>query len=90
MGHNHPNINKQKLFNYLIQAYETETNIDVMDNLHKYLSDKKTNFVMYIYDAFVFDVSKEDGRKVLEGIQDIVGSKFPINLKIGLDYGSLV
>ena len=87
---NQTNSNKQKLFNYLIQAYETETNIEVMVKLHEFLEGKDTNFVMYIYDAFVFDMSKKDGKETLDTLKDIVGDRFPINLKVGLDYGSLM
>ncbi|MBC8307565.1 MAG: hypothetical protein H8E55_68865 [Pelagibacterales bacterium] len=86
---NHPNINKQRLFNYLIQAYETETNIIVMKKLQEYLKEKKTNLVMYVYDAFIFDVAKEDGKDIIQDLQNIVSEKFPIDLKAGLDYGDL-
>ena len=86
---NHPTIHKQKLFNYLIQAYETETNINRMIKLQGFLEDKGTNFVLYVYDAFIFDLDKEDGREIIESIKEILGDKFPVKMKAGRHYGAL-
>ena len=46
------NMNPQKLFNYYIQAYETERNVKLLNKLHQYLLTRETNIVHYNYDSF--------------------------------------
>ena len=85
----HPKIHSQKLFNYYIQATETETNIRKIKIIQDYLKTKQTKLVLYIYDAFVFDVAKQDGKQTLVDLENILSDKFPIKLKIGTHYGAL-
>ena len=85
----HPKIHSQKLFNYYIQATETETNIRKIKVIQDYLKTKQTRLVLYIYDAFVFDVSKKDGKQTLVDLQTILSDKFPVKLKVGEHYGAL-
>ena len=86
---NHPKIHAQKLFNYYIQATETYTNVEKINEIQDYLENKKTKLVLYIYDAFIFDVSKTDGKQTLIDLQNILSEKFPIKLKVGKHYGAL-
>ena len=85
----HPKIHSQKLFNYYIQATETETNIRKIKDIQDYLEGKKTKLVLYIYDAFIFDFAKEDGKQTLLDIENILSEKFPVKLKTGEHYGAL-
>jgi len=85
----HPKIHSQKLFNYYIQATETETNIRKIKKIQDYLKNKQTKLVLYIYDAFIFDVSKQDGKQTLIDLENILSDKFPIKLKVGKHYGAL-
>ena len=85
----HPKIHSQKLFNYYIQATETETNIRKIKIIQDYLKTKKTRLVLYIYDAFIFDVAKSDGKETLIDLQTILNDKFPVKLKTGTHYGVL-
>ena len=85
----HPKIHAQKLFNYYIQATETYTNIEKINEVQQYLGNKKTKLVLYIYDAFVFDFSKEDHKQVLLDLHAILSDKFPVKLKTGIHYGAL-
>ena len=82
-------LNAQRLFNYYIQATETETNIRKIKIIQDYLKDKKTRLVLYIYDAFVFDVAKSDGKKTLSHLESILSDKFPVKIKMGKHYGAL-
>ena len=50
--------NQTKMFNYVIQALETHTNVVMLEQILEYLSDKKTQIVLYTYDAFLFDFSE--------------------------------
>ena len=85
----YPNIHAQKLFNYYIQATETETNIHKINEIQQYLGNKKTKLVLYIYDAFIFDFSKEDHKQVLLDLHTILSDKFPVKIKTGKHYGAL-
>ena len=83
-------LNAQKLFNYYIQAYETERNVTILNKLHTYLLEKKTNIVHYNYDSFLFDYSKEDGKETIHDIQKILQKDdFIIHSKVGNTYGTL-
>jgi hypothetical protein len=75
-----------KLFNYIIQSYETSTNVQLLELILDYLKDKKTKLVLYTYDAFLFDYSKED----INLIQEIINMiKYPVNIKQGKTYHGL-
>ena len=72
-----------KLMNYMMQSLETSNNIAILKDVLKYLRDKKSFITLYVYDAIVFDFSKEDGKQTLEDIKAIMerGGRFPIKFK---------
>jgi len=80
-------MNPQKLMNYIMQSLETSRNILILKNVLRYLQNKKTNVVLYTYDAFLFDFSKEDGKETLEDIKKILeeGTKYPVKFKYSKD-----
>jgi hypothetical protein len=78
------NPNPTKLFNYIIQSYETSTNIQILTNINELLKTKKSKLVLYTYDAVLFDFSKSDGPELLHQIQDIM--KYPVKTKYGSNY----
>jgi hypothetical protein len=80
-------MTQSKLLNYIIQSYETSNNVAMLDNILNYLKDKKTKLVLYTYDAFLFDYSKEDGKQLLTDIKDMI--HYPINVKQGKSYHGL-
>jgi hypothetical protein len=75
-----------KLLSYIIQSYETSTNIPLLELVFDKLKNKKTKLVLYTYDAFLFDYSEED-----EGlIQDIINMLgYPVGIKQGKTYHGL-
>jgi len=75
-----------KLLNYIIQSYETSSNVKMLEPILRYLRDKQTKLVLYTYDAFLFDYSKEDGN-ILADIQKMI--PYPINVKQGKSYHGL-
>jgi len=82
--------NKNKLFNYMIQSFETERNIKAILKLKEYLSEVKTNLVLYGYDSFLFDFNKEDGVEILRNIKNILEeNKYPTKIKMGTIYNSM-
>lgn len=84
--------NPNKLFNYILQATETEVSISSLKELNRYLKDKKTKAVLYTYDSILFDFHKEDGYKVLNDMMGIMkmGNRFPIKVYIGDSYDSVI
>jgi hypothetical protein len=87
---NYTDMNKNKLFNYLIQAYETESNIKTIIELKNYLYGKKTKLVLYGYDSFTFDYSKEDGVPTLTELKNILERNgHMIKAKAGSNYGDM-
>ena len=87
---NFDNLNPQKLFNYYIQAYETERNVKLLNKLHQYLLTRETNIVHYNYDSFLFDYSKADGVETIHEIKKILEQDgFITKTKVGHDYGDI-
>ena len=79
-------ISQTKLFNYVVQSKETSTNVGLLEKVLDYLKNKKTKIVLYTYDAFLFDYSKEDG----DILQDIVKLlEYPVTIKQGNTYHGL-
>ena len=84
---------------YLIQALETELNVKKILLIQDYLLDKKTKLVLYGYDSFLFDFSKQDGvetlkeiKRILEVKTDVPGDTEPYfytKSKMGLNYGEM-
>jgi hypothetical protein len=80
------NMTKSKLFNYIVQSKETSTNIQLLELVFNLLEGKKTKLVLYTYDAFLFDYSKEDGNLIQEIINIL---DYPVNIKQGKTYHGL-
>ena len=78
------NPSSTKLFNYIIQSYETSTNVKILTNLIELLKTKQTKLVLYTYDSVLFDFSKSDGPELLKQIQKIM--KYPVKIKYGSNY----
>jgi len=83
--------NRNKLFNYILQATETEVSMTAVKVVNEYLRDKKTKAVLYTYDSLLFDFHKEDGKVVLDKIMSIMkmGNRFPIKVYMGESYNTL-
>ena len=80
-------MNPQKLMNYVMQSLETSRNILILKEVLQYLKDKKTNLVLYTYDALLFDFHKDDGKNTLEEIEKILQEtgKYPVKFKYSKD-----
>jgi len=79
-------IKPQTLFNYTIQAVETEQNINVIKDIHAFLNDKKTKLILYTYDAMLFDLHPSEAN-IMKDISNIM--KFPVKCKTGRDYKNM-
>ena len=84
---NHKKITKTKLFNYYIQAVETEQNIKIIIELQRYLYMIKSSLILYTYDSFLIDFDKRDGEKALKNMKKILESDIYLTkVKVGFDY----
>ena len=81
-------MNPQKLFNYYIQAYETEHNIRVIKRFKEVLDDKQTKVVLCTYDSFLFDFNISDGLETLQKIKSAMD--IPSKVSIGANYGTMI
>jgi hypothetical protein len=83
------NVARNKLFNYIVQSYETSTNVQLLRSVLDYLDleNKKTKLVLYTYDAFLFDYSKEDGN-IISDLTKIL--EYPVSIKQGKSYHGLI
>ncbi len=84
---NHIEMNKQKLFNYYIQAYETEQNIIIMNDIFKVLEGYNSKLVLYTYDSFLFDFNMKDGINFMKKIKKAM--KYPIKAQFGANYDDM-
>jgi len=76
----------QKFFNYLLQATETEFNIEVMEKLKKLQLPLP---ILYTYDSFLFefDDSEVETIKLVKSVLESYG--FPVKADWGIDYGKV-
>jgi hypothetical protein len=95
---NYEDMNRNKVFNYLIQSFETEVNIKRILLIQDYLLGKKTKLVLYGYDSFLFDFSNQDGVETLTKIKNILEMETDLpeakpyyftKSKMGLNYGEM-
>ena len=63
--------------------------MQVVKELDEFLKDKNSTLILYVYDSFLFDFSKSDGKETLVKIKEIVSKKHPIKMKVGKNYNVL-
>jgi hypothetical protein len=77
----------QKYFNYLLQATETEFNIEVMKKLKE---EGLPLPILYVYDSFLFQFPTDGDTNVVKGIKSVLESfGFPIKASWGMDYSKV-
>lgn len=75
-----------KLLNYLLQALETATNVEILWDVIKLLKNKKTKIVLYTYDSILLDIDKDDIH-ILPLIEQIfTNRKLTIKFNKGTNY----
>ncbi len=82
------NHNPQKVFNYYLQALETETNVMVIKKINQLLEGRKTKLVLYTYDSFLFDLHIEE-EGVLDKIKTILDGIAPTEMSRNKTYGNI-
>lgn len=80
-------LNKNQVFNYMIQSEETAKNVHKIFNINDYLSVNKlkTKLIFTNYDSFLFDVVESE-KNHLENIYKELTTEFPMKTSIGKNY----
>jgi hypothetical protein len=85
-----PEMNKNKLFNYILQALETERNILIINKLSKELKGYKSVPVLYTYDSILFDVSEDEIDTYPKKVKEIMEwGEYPVKVEVGDDYKNM-
>ena len=83
-------INPQKVFNYLLQATETELNMDTMGKVLEFIRQTDIELTLYTYDSFLFSYPLDTPKEHALKLKEIVESNgFPIKASWGTDYSKL-
>ena len=83
-------MNPYKLFNYLLQAAETERNCIMINKIHNLLDGKKSKLVLYHYDAFLLDMHRSEfilAKQLSELLSE--QNKYPVRMYVGSNYGNM-
>jgi hypothetical protein len=84
---NFENMNANKLFNYILQAYETEVNSLMLFQIFEYLYEMDSHLILYTYDSFLFVYDKNDGPSFIEDIKNILNQfNMKVSLKMGFNF----
>ncbi len=82
--------NPQKVFNYLLQAVETEMNVEKMRRILDYIKGTDITLDLYTYDSFLFDVPTDVDKELIKGLKEIIEEGgFPVKASWGKTYGNL-
>tara|TARA_B100001057_G_scaffold221112_1_gene221494 strand:- start:4888 stop:6180 length:1293 start_codon:yes stop_codon:yes gene_type:complete len=83
-------INSYKVFNYILQASETERNCKIMQIVNEMLLNKKSKFILYTYDAFLFDVHSSEFDLMLNVREKMTtNNQYPVRTYIGKSYDKM-
>ncbi len=84
-------MNPNKLFNYVLQASETEYNLSTLNDLNDLLCEYNTNIILYTYDSILFDYDIKDGKELLIKLRSLMeqSGRFPVKTKAGVNYHAM-
>jgi len=81
---------RSKLFNYILQSYETEVNNLILHKILNYLYTKHSKLLLYTYDAFTFMFDIRDGKELITDLLEITNhSNLLVRMKVGNNYNEL-
>jgi hypothetical protein len=84
------NMTANKLFNYYLQALETEVSVQKLQQVQQLLTKYNTCMILYTYDSVLFDVPITEAQEIVPEIKSILESgKFPVKVKVGNIYSKM-
>jgi hypothetical protein len=82
--------NPQKVFNYLLQATETELNMVKLKKILEFINGTPIELTLYTYDSFLFSIPTDVDMGMVKRLKEIIeGGGFPIKASWGMDYDKL-
>jgi DNA polymerase I-like protein with 3'-5' exonuclease and polymerase domains len=83
--------NPSKIFNYILQATETEISVPILGKVNSYLRNKKSKAVIYTYDSVLFDINLDEMDVVKQELSYLMrdNNRFPIKCYVGKSYDDL-
>jgi hypothetical protein len=84
-------MNPNKLFNYLLQASETENNLFMINEINHLLGQYNSELILYTYDSLLFDYDINDGKELIIKLQALMSqsNKYPVKIKAGVNYHAM-
>ena len=79
-------LKPQTLFNYMIQAMETEQNVLIIESIQKMLKEYQSKLILYTYDALLFDIHPDEIH-LLNNIKELM--IYPVKCKTGHNYNKI-
>jgi len=84
------NATANKIFNYYLQATETEVSVQKLHKIQNMLTSYKTCMILYTYDSVLFDVPFNEAQEVLPKINEILEQgNFPVKTQVGNIYNKM-
>jgi hypothetical protein len=84
------NPTANKIFNYYLQATETEVSVQKLQQVQNLLISSDTKMILYTYDSILFDVPVTDAKDILPKIKEILHQgNFPVKTKVGNIYNKM-
>lgn len=88
---NFESMTQNKLFNYILQGYETDVNSMMINRIFEYLYTKKSKLILYTYDSFLFLYDIADGKSFVKDIFSILNSYGMVSsVKYGKNYHDML
>ena len=84
-----PNMNPQKLFNYVIQHWETYNNVALLKEILYIMNGGESKVVLYVYDAILLDIRKGEKEKLNRIVNVFEDNKLKIKISYGPNYNAL-
>ena len=84
------NITANKLFNYYLQALETEVSTPKLQQVLEYLNGYESKLILYTYDSILLDVDYSEAKQILPEVINIMQQgNFPVKCKVGDIYSKM-
>jgi hypothetical protein len=84
------NMTANKLFNYYLQAVETEVSVQKLDKVQQYLADYKSCIILYTYDSVLMDIEMSEARTILPQVKQILEEgRFSVKTSVGDIYNKM-
>ena len=84
------NMTANKLFNYYLQATETEVSVQKLQAVQTVLQGHETCMILYTYDSVLFDIPLTEAKEMLPTIKNALeAGNFPVKVKVGNIYSKM-